>query len=74
MNKMKKDNRKNKNILSKAMLVFGAGSVVAKLISRGRIICKEQQGDLSADFPEIKNEINEAVEAALCEREESANE
>ena len=71
---MKKDNRKNKNILSKAMLVFGAGTVVAKLISRGRIIYKERQGDVSADFPEIENEINEAVEAVLCEREENANE
>lgn len=71
---MKRDNGKNKNILSKAMLVFGAGSVVAKLISRGRIIYKERQGDLSADFPEIENEINEAIEAVISEREESANE
>ena len=64
----------NTKTVKKAILVFGVGSVVAKLISRGRIIYKERQGDLSADFPEIENEINEAVEAVLCEREESANE
>lgn len=71
---MKKDNRKNKNILSKAMLVFGIGSAAVQLISRCRVIYKERQGELSADFPEIENEINEAIEAVISEREESANE
>lgn len=64
----------NTKTVKKAMLVFGAGTVVAKLISRGRIIYKERQGDLSADFPEIENEINEAIEAVMSEREENADE
>ena len=71
---MKRDNSKNKNILSKAILVFGIGSAAVQLISRCRVIYKERQGELSADFPEIENEINEAVEAVLCEREENADE
>lgn len=64
----------NTKTIKKAMLVFGIGSAAAQLISRCHVIYKERQGDLSADFPEIKNEINEAVEAVISEREESANE
>lgn len=64
----------NTKTIKKAMLVFGIGSAAAQLISRCRVIYKEHQGELSADFPEIENEINEAVEAVISEREESANE
>ncbi|MDE5994397.1 MAG: hypothetical protein K2G60_02675 [Oscillospiraceae bacterium] len=71
---MKRDNSKNRNKISKAKLIFGVGVAAFTLISHSYTIYKEQQGDLSAAFPEAESEINEAIEAVRREKEAEADE